>query len=748
MSETSSNTSVDQKENDKPKSRSRRRFLTALGVVGGGLVIGVPLLRQPTPSIPYAQDAEFSPDAFLQVTANNEIHFYVPRAEMGQGINHGLTTLIAEELNIQPEAIIVHHAGAHKAYNNPGMNMQITGGSMSMATSYLPLRQAAANAREALHQAAARELGVPASTLELRDGWVQSTGNRQPYGDFASSAAAVPVPENAALKSPDEFRFIGRDEPRIDALAKSTGTAEFGIDVDFDGLKRAAVVRSPVFGGTVETYDPSTALEMPGVLQVVELPAGIAVVADSYWQARKAAEKMEVEWAMPDLAAYDTQRVMDELKAAAHQTDSEEAFLLGDPESAIALSEKTLEADYYSPYMAHATMEPMNCTARFNSDGRCEIWAPTQAAGVVQGLVAFHTGLDLADIDVHVTYMGGGFGRRGNADYAVEAVQIAQRTGVPVQVIWSREDDMQHDYYRPASYARLQAGLGADGTIQSWRAQRAGPNIIDYMIKDMAGAIAPAALPDGLVRWMGGKSHWLFDSLTVDPTSVEGLHEDYDFDHVEIRHVTVDPGLRTGFWRAPGHCFSGFAKECFMDELATTAGSNPMDFRLKHLSADSPQRRALEWLRDEGGWGSVSSAGAVQGLAVHRSFGSTVGQIVEASVDGTTIKVHKVTCVVDCGLAVNPQIVAQQMESSIVYGLTAALYSRIDLRDGKIVQSNFHDYPMLRLSESPEIVTHILPSNASPKGVGEPGLPPLAAALGNAIFAATGQRLRQLPFAL
>jgi CO/xanthine dehydrogenase Mo-binding subunit len=729
-----------------PKNRSRRRFLVAAGVVGGGLVVGIPLLKGPRAPLPMAAGAALSPDAYLQLTADNQLHFYVPRTEMGQGINHGLATLVAEELNIEPAEIVIHHAGAHPAYRNPMMNMQVTGGSSSVSTSFLPVRQAAANMRAAIQAAAAQELGVAPASLRLEDGWVH--GGRQPrsYGSFAERAASLPMPEGTALKPRDQFRFIGHDMPRIDALAKSTGTAVFGIDIDFEGLKRAVVRRCPVIGGSVASFNGARALEMPGVIAVFAISNGVAVVAESYWQARQAAEQLETEWDLPPLAQHSTASINAALQAALDGDDAEEALDEGDVETALQAASTRVSADYSAPYLAHATMEPMNCTVRI-SGASCEIWAPTQAPEVVQGVAAFHTGIEREAITVHTTLMGGGFGRRAYGDFVVEAVEIAQHTGLPIQVVWSREDDTRNGYYRPASTARLSAALGADGRMTALQARRAGPNVIDYMIRDFAPVMFPDLAPDGLVEWAGGKAHGLFARWTVDPTSVEGLVDDYDVANRRITHVTVDPGLRTGFWRSVGHSFNGFAKESFIDEAALAAGADPLAFRLAHLPAGSRMQAVLEELARLGNWGAPA-AGRYQGIAAHTSFGTAVAQIAEVSVDEGRIRVHKVSCVLDCGLVVNPQVVRSQMESSIVYGLTAALYNRVDLHNGAVQQGNFNDYPALRIDESPEVQVRFIASDNAPSGVGEPGLPPIAAAVANAVFAATGQRLRNLPLQL
>lgn len=733
-------------EQDPPVNRSRRRLLIGAGVVGGGLIIGVPLLRGGREPLPLKHENAFTPNAFLQITPSNEVHFYVPRNEMGQGINHGLATLVGEELRLDPARIVIHHAGVHEDYRNPAMGQQITGGSTSMSGGFTPLRQAAANAREAIRMAAAQSLGVDASVLKLQDGLVSGAGEARGYGDFADLAGTLPVPESAPLTPAAEFRFIGKNQPRIDAPAKATGQAVFGIDVDFPGLKKAVVVRAPVIGGSVEHFDASGALEMPGVVDIFAIDQGIAVVADSTWQARQAAAAVEARWQLPDLAQWSTADVEEALRNALDKGERKEASYEGDAKPILASAQNVLEADYYAPYLAHATMEPMNCTVRFDGE-RCEIWVPNQGPELIRSTAAFHSGLPKENITVHSTQVGGGFGRRAYPDFVVEALQVARQSGHPVQVVWSREDDMRHDYYRPATRARYRAALDDQGRIEALEVVRAGPNILGHMLDEFAGAMAPAMLPDGMVNWAGERAHGIFRSWTVDPTSVEGLFEDYQVSNLSVQHVSVDPGLRIGFWRAVGHSYSAFFKESFIDELAHAAGRDPLAFRLDHIAAGSRLRPLLERTAAAAGWGAAP-AGRFQGLAVHSSFGSAVAQIAELSIEDGKPRVHRVTCAVDCGLVVNPQIVEQQMRSSIVYGLTAALFGRIDLDKGAVRQGNFHDYPALRMMDTPRMDVILMPGEGPPTGVGEPGLPPIAPAVANAIFAATGKRLRDMPLQL
>ncbi len=724
--------------------KSRRTFLKLSAVTGVGLAIGIAVTRRGPGPIPYASGGGFTPNAFLQITESNEIHFYVPSSEMGQGVTTGLTTLVAEELKVSPESIIVHIAGAHEQYKNPLFGVQATGGSTSIRAFYQPVREAAAVAREAIVRAASQLIGAPENALQLQDAHILYEGVQHPYGQFVGLAASRELPESSPLTQAEHFRLIGKTSQRLDSVAKSTGTAEFGIDVEIPDLHKAVVVRCPVIGGSVKSCDTTSVAGMPGITHVEIIFNGVAVVSKDYWRAKKAAKALQIEWELPALADVSSDTLQAEFKAALDENAGEEAFVSGDGATALESADHIVEADYWAPYLAHATMEPMNCTAVVKGD-HCEIWAPTQSPALTQGAAAFHTGIDKQDIKVHTTYLGGGFGRRANVDFVIEAVQTAKQTGVPVQVVWSREDDTKNDYYRPASYVRLQAGLDQQSDIIAWNARRAGPNIMAYAMEDTLDAMLPSIVPDAVVNWASNRGHGLYRGWKVDHSSVEGLYEDYDIPNKEVRHVTVDPGLRTGYWRSVGHSFSGFFKESFFDEVANAKGADPVQLRLTYAKSDPRLSGVIERVADEAGWGDSLPAGHFHGVAAHTSFQSAVAQVAEVSIDNNKIRVHKVTCVVDCGLAINPDIVRAQMEGGILFGITAALYGQIDLDNGAVRQGNFHDYPMLRMNEAPAIDVHIIASAAAPTGVGEPGLPPIAAAIGNAVFAATGKRLRHLP---
>jgi isoquinoline 1-oxidoreductase beta subunit len=735
----------------KPKKQSRRTFLKVTGVVAVGLVVGVVVARNRTRdrSTPFATaDNAFEPDAFLQITPDNGINFFLPHNEMGQGIYTGLTTLIAEELDVEPEAIHIHHAKAHAAFASPAFGVQSTGGSTSMWARYLPLRQAGANARAQILAAAATELGAAVSELDTDNGAVVHGGQHYPYGGFATAAAELEPVEDAPLKPSSEFRYIGKDRPRLDAMLKSTGTAEFGIDVELPDMYRAVLVRGDVIGSKPISVNFDVVSEMPGVTDVVAIYNGVAVVADHYWQAKQAAAALKIEWELPEpLKDASSDVIRAEFGVALEAEEGSDVELVGAGEAALASAGQVVEATYWAPYLAHATMEPMNCVARIK-DGQCDVWTGTQSPGTARGMAALHAGLPKRQVNIYSTFLGGGFGRRAAVDYVGEAVAIARAAGKTIQLVWSREDDMRHDYYRSASLVRMRGGLNADGTLETWTAKAVSPATMPYFLDDMLDAVLPAALPDDMVDWVSKRGYGVFGNWVTDPSSVEGLLSDYDVANKEMRHVARDPGLRLGFWRSVGHSFTGFFKESFVDELAYAASADAVEFRLRHAHSNPRLTAVIEKAAEVARWGGPAAEGRFQGFAAHTSYRSVVAQVAEVSVTGKQITVHRVYCAVECGIAVNPDIVRANVESAVIYGLSAALYGEISLKNGAVQQSNFHDYQVVRMAESPQIEVHIVPGDGTPTGIGEPGLPPLAAAVANAVFAATGQRLRELPFRL
>jgi CO/xanthine dehydrogenase Mo-binding subunit len=726
--------------------QTRRGFLKTVALAGGGLALGFQLTACSSKSINRSNNSQFMPNAFIQVTPDNVITFFMPRAEMGQGILDGLTTIVAEEMDVSPQAINVLHAGVDKAYGNPDLVIQITGGSTSIKAHYQGLREAAATTKAMLVAAAAIDLGIKAADLVTENGNIVASGKSYTYGEFAIGAGALVVPEQIALKNSKDFSVIGKNNVRVDVPAKVNGSAIFGIDIEFDGLHRAALKRCPVIGGTIKSFNAGDARSRSGVKAVVEIFNGIAVVADTYWQAKSALQAVTVEWELPELATVSSSDIKQQYSQALDDEEGKQWLVQGDEKSPFKNLKTIVEAEYSAPYLAHATMEPMNCTVKIDGN-KCDVWVPTQAPDIAQGVAAFYCDVDKENITIHSTLIGGGFGRRANQDYVAEAVSIAVASQLPVQLVWSREDDMQHDYYRPATMVRYKAGLDDKGQLQSLYTKAVGPNLMPYMMDGSMKAFVPDFVPDGMVNWMSKRGFDLYGNWLMDGASVEGLYEDYDIPNKEVRHVTVDAGLRVGYWRSVGHSFSGFFKEGLVDELVFATGNDPLQFRLDHTKGNPRLNGVIKAVAELANW-QQPREGRFLGIAAHESFHSFVAEIAEVSVEAGKLIVHKVYCAVDCGLVINPDTVVAQMEGGIIFGMTAALYGNITLKDGMVEQTNFHNYQMLRMPESPAIEVVIVASDEKPTGVGEISVPPIAPAIANAIFAATGQRLRELPLTL
>lgn len=716
------------------KGLSRRTFVKIAAVGGVGLTLGVSFKVFSGTDAP-ATNAAFAPNAFLRIGEDGSITVMVGKSEMGQGISTALPQLVAEELDVGLDRVAFAFAPAHPAYRD-GMGMQLTGGSTSVSLGWRPLREAGATARWMLREAAAQRWGVPADDVVMRDGIaIHPDGSELTYGELATAAGALKVPASVSLKDPSDFKIIGRSEPRLDIPAKTTGAAVFGMDAGPSDARVAVVARCPVFGGSVRSYDGRAALEIPGVDEVVSLESGIAVVANGYWAARKGCDALTIEWAEGDARSLNSVEISRRLEAAvaAGGMIARDDGNVDSPDDA-----RAIRATYTLPYLAHATMEPMNCTVSIE-DGRCTVWAPTQfqdgpgfLGGGSRQVAAKIAGLSPDDVEVHTTFLGGGFGRRAELDFVREATELATKVVGPVKVVWSREDDIQHDYYRPASHHELTARLDESGMPSQWRHDLASQSIMDRWI--------PGWIPDFLMSWAGVMPNG------VDPTSVEGAaNHPYRIPNVRVSWAKVELPVPVGFWRSVGNSHNGFVVESFVDELAHAAGRDPYEYRRVLLEAHPRHRGVLDAVAEASDWGSPVPEGRALGIAVVESFGSYVAEVAEVSVENGQPRVHKVWCAVDCGVVVNPAIVRAQMESSIVYGLTAALYGQIDIEGGRVVQSNFNDYRMVRMREAPEVVVVLAPSGDAPGGVGEPGLPPIAPAVTNAIFALTGERLRTLP---
>jgi isoquinoline 1-oxidoreductase beta subunit len=573
--------------------------------------------------------------------------------------------------------------------------------------------------------AAAEELGVAVETLQTENGFVISGDKKISYGELAETAAKLETPKAVTLKQPKDWKIIGKATKRLDGPEKINGTAIFGQDIHFEGLKTAMVARSPVFGGTVKSFDASAAKQIKGVQNVVQVPSGVAVIADGYWAAKQGRDALKVEWDLGANAGLDSQKMLEEYRSLAAK-EGLPAAKAGDAQSAISKATKVIEAEYVLPYLAHSPMEPLNCAVKITDDG-CEIWTGTQMQGTDQLSAAKILGLKPEQVKINTVFLGGGFGRRANpaADFVSEAVHVAKAAGVPVKTVWSREDDVKGGYYRPMFLHKAKIGLGADGLPVAWEHVEVGQSIM------LGTPFEAFQIKDG-----------------VDATSVEGVADSPYIKAIADHHVslhTVKSSIPVLWWRSVGHSHSAFAMESLIDELAHAAGKDPLEYR-RVLLKDHPRHlAALNLAAEKANWGKALPKGVFRGIAVHESFGSYVAQVAEVSVNKGAVKVHRVVCAIDCGLSVNPDSLVAQMESSVSYGLGAAMQSEITFKDGMVQQSNFNDYKVMRMADMPKVEVHIVPSTEKMGGVGEPAVPPIAPAVTNAIFAATGKRIRSLP---
>lgn len=703
--------------------QTRRQFLQNSALAGGALVIGFFLPGGGRRAQAMSASGSTAVNAWLKVHADNTFTVLVGSAEMGQGVYTSIPMLLAEELEVDWNDVRAEMAPVAPAYNNVMFNLQGTGGSTTIRAFYQVLRQVGANTREWLIAAAAQDMGVAAAECQASGGQVvhAASGEARRYADVLAIAAQLTPPENVALKVPAQWKLLGTPARRLDVPDKVNGSAEFGSDVRVEGMLVATVRACPVFGGTLQSVDDTPALAVAGVKAVIPLETAFLVVADGYWAARKGANALQPVWDFAANAENSSAKISAALNAGL-QRSGHSARAAGDAAAAMQTAAKKIEAIYASPILAHAAMEPMNASASVTADG-VEVWAPTQASGLIPQAVSAITGTAADQVRVHTTFLGGGFGRRFEMDFVEYAVRASQAVGAPVKVMWSREEDTQHDFYRPPSLAKMQGGWTADGQLDVVTAHIVSPSIFSR-----AG---PDQVKNG-----------------IDDSSVEGIADSpYSIANFAVNYVQQEVGVPVGFWRSVGNSQNGFVMESFMDELAHAGGIDPVALR-RHLLHDKPDHLAvLNKLAQVSNWGHAD-AGRFQGIAMHDSFGSIVGEVAEISIEQGKLTIHKITCVVDCGTIINPDTVEAQMQSAIIYGLTAALHGEITIDQGRVQQGNFHNYPMLRLAQTPAIEVHLAPSGRALGGIGEPGLPPLAPALTNAIFAATGNRIRKLPISL
>lgn len=705
---------------------SRRTFLKAGAAFGGGLMIGwVTGAQAEVGDTLVSKAGDFAPNAFLVVNRDGKVAVTSPMIEMGQGTYTSLPMLVAEELDVDMENVSVHHAPPNDAlYKNPNaFNLQITGGSTSIRSFFVPMRQAGAAARLMLLAAAAARLGVEQSELETRAGEVvhAKSGKTLSYGDLVDDAATLPVPANVALKNPDAFKIIGTPVKRLDSAGKINGSAEFGIDVRLPGMRVGTVAASPVFGGTLAAVDDKAAMSVPGVSEIIKLDNAVAVIADNYWSAKKGLEAANPTFNDGANANLSTADVVATL-AKASERDGAVAQSKGDAAGALSNAAVKLDSTYENPFLAHTTMEPINCTIEVGKDG-CDIWVGTQVPTRAQRAVAEALGLQPEQVRIHNHLLGGGFGRRLEFDFIVQAALIARQSSGPIKIVWSREEDVQHDMYRPYYYDRISAGLDDAGKLVAWKHRIVGSSII--------ARFAPFAFKNDL-----------------DVDAVDGAIDlAYDIPNLHVDYVREEPpGIPTAFWRGVGPTRSVYVVESFIDELAGAAKKDPVEFRRTLLAGNPRALHVVERAAALSGWGTPLGARKGRGIALLTSFGTYLAEVAEVSVaDDGEVTVDKVFAVVDCGTVVNPNTVEAQMQSGIVYGLSAALWGEITLKNGRVEQSNFHDYRALRINEAPSITVEIVKSSAEPGGIGEPGTAALAPAVLNAVHAATGVRLRKLP---
>ena len=751
----------------------RRHVLAAIAAGGGVLAIGwglMPPSQRLNPSQPLvAIDKTTALNGWVRIGEDDTVTVVMSKSEMGQGVFTGLAMLLAEELDARWDQVRFEQSPNDNIYNNlagvadglpfhpdnQGMlksgahwlvrktmrevGIMFTGGSTSIKDLWLPMREAGASARAMLVGAAAQQWHVPTSECDVKDGVVShGSGKKATFGELSAAAAKVGLPPMVKLKSLDDFILIGQSLPRLDVQAKGDGSAIYATDIRPPGLMFASVRMNPILGGTLQSFDDSKALASPGVKKVLAIDAlhgssaGVAVVAASTYQAMKALTQVEVKWDNAASSAWSSDSITAHLGKALDSDTGFAYFSTGDADNALQKAARTVKAEYLAPYLAHAPMEPMGCTV-WLKDGAAQVWASTQVPDVAAKVAAKQLGIDINKVQLHIPMLGSGFGRRLEMDIIAQACMVAKAMeGTPVQTVWSRSEDMQHDFYRPACISRFSAGLDAQGQLVAWQNTSASQSIV----------------PQVMARTLG------LAGAGPDKTTAEGASDQaYEWPHARIAHVAVDLPIPVGFWRSVGHSHQAFFKESFVDEMAFAAGQNPLDFRLNLLKNHPRHAKVLQTAADKSGWRQAPTVGPdgaprALGLALHESFGSIVAQVAEVSVQNQKIVVHRVVCAIDCGMAVNPQLIAQQIESAVVFGLSAALLGEITIDKGRVVQSNFDNYPVLRISQAPMVETYIIDSQAHPEGVGEPGTPPVAPAVANAVFTLTGQRLRQLPLRL
>jgi len=694
---------------------TRRDFLKVTAVVGGGLTLGVSLPGAVSDA--QAAGTLYTPNAWVHIADDNTITLISARSEMGQGVYTSMPMLIAEELNVDIRKVKVEIAPVGEVYTNTLLGGQLTGGSTSVREGWEKLRVAGAQVRTMLVNAAADKWQVSADKLRVADGKVIGPGGRKAtYGELADAASKLPVPKDVVLKEPKDFKIVGKATKRLDTPPKVNGTAVYGIDVKLPGMVYASLEQCPVIGGKVTGFDAAKAKAMPGVIDVVQIRDGVAVVADSYWHAKKAREALTVTWDEGPVAKIDNASMMEGIRNAKDAPTPIKKT--GDADAAMKTAAKTMQAEYWSPLLAHATMEPQNFTADYKN-GKCLVVGPAQFQQGTQGNVAAALGIKPEDVTVKTTFLGGGFGRRLEYDFAVQAAEISKAVGKPVKLLWSREDDTTHDFYRPMALHRMTGGLDASGK----------PVALTFQLTSQSVTQRAFGLPKG----------------TLDPFMSEASVVGYDIPNMTQELIEHDSGLRVGYWRSVSHALNAFANESFIDEMAAAAGKDPYQYRLSLLDKQPRYANVLKIAATRAGWGKPLPAGHSRGIALMEGYDTYMAQVAEISVKDNEITVHKIWVVADLGRMVNPDTVEAQLESSIAFGLSSTLGAEITLDKGRVQQSNFHDYPVIRMSQMPRIDVTLVKSTEKPGGIGEPATALVGPAVANALFAATGKRVRKIP---
>lgn len=708
---------------------TRREFLKTSTLVGGGLLLGfhLPFGCRGRGGNQTGNVAYHAPNAYVRIGTDETVSIVANHAEMGQGIYTSLCQLLADELEADWKNVRVEHAPLDEVFNHTAYGIQVTGSSSGAFSEWDRMRRMGAATKLMLVQAAANEWGVSEESLTVENGVVKNGSGTLTFGQLAEKAAQLAPPklEDVQLKDTKDFKFIGKPVKRLDTPDKCNGRTIFGLDVSLPGQLVAMVVRPPAFGATVKSFDAQSAKSVPGVQHVVQIDRGVAVVADGFWTAKKGRDALKVEWDMGPHAQLSTESQGDKL-AGLLEKEGNLAEALGDTGATFKVVAKTLEATYELPYLAHTPMEPLNCVADVKGN-TCEIHIGTQSQTLEANALSKTLGIPMENIKINLQYLGGGFGRRTDFDchVALEAAQISQKVGVPIKLIWSREDDVKGGYYRPRVLSRMKGGIDQNGQLVAIESKSVSASI-------MKGG-----------PWEGA----LITKEGVDLTAMEGMiHLPYKIPNVTVRWMDAESEVPVLWWRSVGHSQNAFITETFIDELAEMAGKDEYEFRRELLQDDPRSLDALDLAVSKSPWGKKLQEGHVLGMAVHTSFGSAVAHIVEVSIEDKWPKIHKVWSAIDCGPYINPDSVKAQIEGSVVFGLTAALYGKITLKNGGTEQSNFHDYKMLRINETPYVEAHIVESDKQMGGVGEPGVPPIAPAVANALYKLTGKRIHKLPF--